>query len=413
MMEKVDVNGNYRVSDDKDEQKYLKKKVRANSSSLFVPRSSILSLASLGSWQSKLIFHTFNLICLYDAVIVASNHWGDRKSFNYFWNHVFSAMAGTFTNGLLQFIFHHFWIVIQWNLINRIKNVSIFALLQIPLISILFYISTNLTIESSNGTLLRIAMTCETIRFTMKFWSLVAETYGKDEAERATLGELFYFLFAPTLIFRKVYPRTKRTSWLRVFGMISLVYLNMAFIGRLVINVTYPNMLLFVKEKKILSISTISMALVSPIVLMGIWLMHFHTWQNLWAEILRFADRDFYGPWWVSESNFKMIKEWNPIIHKFIKTYMFDSVSKKFVPTNIKFILVAIASGIGHDYIFSLAIKDVTLICTYTYFIPFAIAHKLIFKNLKYFTQFVLLVVLSFYKLHLFYRGTKSLTLYF
>ena len=88
------------------------------------------------------------------------------------------------------------------------------------------------------------------------------------------------------------------------------------------------------------------------------------------------------------------------------------SLQQKSIPTNVKFILISFVSGLGHDYIFSLAIKDFTLICTYTYFIPFALALKLIFMNTKYFTQFLLLLVTSAYMLNLFYKRIKFLSCY-
>lgn len=49
----------------------------------------------------------------------------------------------------------------------------------------------------------------------------------------------------------------------------------------------------------------------------------FHCWLNIWAEILRFGDREFYGDWWNASRLSQFSRRWNLPVHYWLHCYLF------------------------------------------------------------------------------------------
>lgn len=128
-----------------------------------------------------------------------------------------------------------------------------------------------------------------------------------------------YYLFAPTLVFQKTYPKNSTRSWRKVLRLLFLVCVHILFIGKLVERLCDRINFLAVKTKHS-PLIWIDICIMAPIIITLFWYFHFHLWSNLFAELLCFADRRFYGPWWKSESIVDLVRDWNPMIHIFIKT---------------------------------------------------------------------------------------------
>ena len=50
-------------------------------------------------------------------------------------------------------------------------------------------------------------------------------------------------------------------------------------------------------------------------ILFCIWYGILHSWSNMFAQLLRFADRRFYDKWWLLGTYSKYYREWNIIVH--------------------------------------------------------------------------------------------------
>lgn len=160
----------------------------------------------------------------------------------------------------------------------------------------------------------------------MKIWSLISETFSND---KPTLGHLFYFLFAPTLIFRKKYPMSPHRDWsaifIRIFQSIILIVPTTKLIDLLfsiAIEITSGVQPLI--SWRVLLSSSIGYA----ILVMLIWFYFFHVWSNLWADLLRFDDRRFYSMFWTSNSVSRLVVGFNRIVHLFIKFYIHKPITK-------------------------------------------------------------------------------------
>lgn len=143
-----------------------------------------------------------------------------------------------------------------------------------------------------------------------------------------TLGNLVYFLLAPTLVYQPVYPRTPRIRWSFVgkrlfeFGCLSVVVwlLSAQYAAPLLRNSTEKIAVLHFTSilERGLKLSTISVV---------IWLAGFYAlFQSLMnglAEIMRFGDREFYTDWWNSPSFGVYWRSWNRPVYSFMKRHVY------------------------------------------------------------------------------------------
>lgn len=57
-----------------------------------------------------------------------------------------------------------------------------------------------------------------------------------------------------------------------------------------------------------------------------IWLLMFyvifHSYLNLWAELLRFGDRQFYRPWWNATTIAEYWRLWNIPVYNWVKRHI-------------------------------------------------------------------------------------------
>ena len=48
-----------------------------------------------------------------------------------------------------------------------------------------------------------------------------------------------------------------------------------------------------------------------------------YSWMNAFAEMMRFADREFYQDWWNSRQFARFYRTWNVIVHEWLYYYVF------------------------------------------------------------------------------------------
>ncbi|KKK18159.1 hypothetical protein ARAM_004527 [Aspergillus rambellii] len=143
-----------------------------------------------------------------------------------------------------------------------------------------------------------------------------------------TVGNLAYYLLAPTLVYQPVYPRTPRIRWSfvgkRLFEFVCLAVviwlLSAQYAAPLLRNATEKIATLHITSilERGLKLSTISLV---------IWLAGFYAlFQSLLnglAEVMRFGDREFYTDWWNSPSFGVYWRSWNRPVYTFMKRHVY------------------------------------------------------------------------------------------
>ncbi|XP_011162106.1 sterol O-acyltransferase 1 [Solenopsis invicta] len=244
---------------------------------------------------------------------------------------------------------------------------SAFMLYQVFffIIPITMIIKENLSIGCSNIIIL------EQIRMVMKSWAFVrsaAPRYLSYEPHSETsrpsgpkFSQYWYFLFAPTLLYRDKYPRTKEIRWMVVFRSFSEVGLSiflLAFINERVIGSTYHAFGTQYLELKWFIRTTIELCIPAFLIFITGQYFFLHAWMNAWAEMLRFADRLFYKDWWNSTTYHELFRKWNLVVHDWLYTYIYKDMYEIVVPCNrtLAATVVFVTSAVIHEYVIAFGI---------------------------------------------------------
>lgn len=93
---------------------------------------------------------------------------------------------------------------------------------------------------------------------------------------------------------------------------------------------------------------------------MYLWLMMFYTaghlGPNITAEIIGFADRNFYDDWWNARTMGEYWRLWNKPVHTWLKRHVYIPLNTRKVNKGISMVSVFLVSAIAHEYLASGAI---------------------------------------------------------
>ncbi len=172
-------------------------------------------------------------------------------------------------------------------------------------------------------------------------------------------SKFFYFLFAPTVVYRDNYPRTNRhINWYRVtihfievFGCLIYTYCLFDRYCVPMFRRIHVQSLGFVSYVELISMSVMPGALMQ----MMVFFAFLHSWHNAWAELLSFGDRQFYLDWWNSTSYNMYYRTWNTLVHDWLYEYIYRDLYQIFgskYKTLAQFGVILI-SAVVHEYILS------------------------------------------------------------
>ncbi|CAG2169178.1 unnamed protein product, partial [Oppiella nova] len=162
------------------------------------------------------------------------------------------------------------------------------------------------------------------------------------------VGDLYYFLFAPTLCYQINFPQTprirKRFVLKRLVESITLILIITGLIQQWIIPAVENSLEPFkdMEYSKIIS-RLLLLAVPNHIVWLIFFYTIFHSFMNLMAEILRFGDRDFYRDWWNSDSVDQFWQKWNIPVHKWCVRHIYKPLVyrgySRFTASSVVFIV--------------------------------------------------------------------------
>jgi sterol O-acyltransferase len=144
------------------------------------------------------------------------------------------------------------------------------------------------------------------------------------------LQRFLYFCFAPTLIFRDSYPQlASKRRWGKIIffganwlGTVVFVYL----IFRQLSITSLKNSWTDPWHPDIILASWLDSMLPATLLLLLIFFGFLHAWQNMWAELMLFSDRRFYGDWWNVSSFTDYYRKWNSVVYDWHHTYIYQDL---------------------------------------------------------------------------------------
>jgi len=135
-----------------------------------------------------------------------------------------------------------------------------------------------------------------------------------------------YFFFAPTIIYRDNYVRTKRVrigvflqNLITIFVLVLYLWAVFSALCIPIFKHTAQNpgdLRQFIHS---VLFSTISGIICLLVLFYGV----LHSWMNMFAELIRFADRQFYEDWWNVKDFAGYYRKWNIVVHEFLYYYVF------------------------------------------------------------------------------------------
>jgi diacylglycerol O-acyltransferase-1 len=169
-----------------------------------------------------------------------------------------------------------------------------------------------------------------------------------------TFKNLSYFWWAPTLVYQPVYPMNKTRRWDFIVKRMAEFFLLCVVIWVTSAQYAVPLLqnslgdisrlnLINVLER-VLKLSTISLVCW----LAGFFAL-FQSFLNGLAEIVYFADREFYSDWWNVSDIRTYWTSWNKPVTHFMKRHIYAPMIGRGVPPTIAQIITFLFSGFLHE----------------------------------------------------------------
>ncbi|KJH48691.1 MBOAT family protein [Dictyocaulus viviparus] len=174
-----------------------------------------------------------------------------------------------------------------------------------------------------------------------------------------TLNNLYYFMLAPTLCYELKFPRSirRRKTFLikRFVEMLFLSLLIASLIQQWVVP-TVHNSMRPLSEMELGRCLERLLKLAIPNII--IWLIGFytvfHAALNFVAEILRFADREFYRDFWNSETIHYFWRTWNIPVHRWATRHIYLPMMRSNYNKFSAVVVVFLVSALFHEYLVSI-----------------------------------------------------------
>ncbi|BAM38769.1 acyl transferase [Theileria orientalis strain Shintoku] len=188
------------------------------------------------------------------------------------------------------------------------------------------------------------------------------------------LKEFYRFIIMPTVCFqvsRKphtfaqfYYPMTSRINWvtfIKQFLQFIFFLTVVKILADQYIVVAVTNTFTM-DEFRSANFSTVACHIIDRMLLLSVpilycWLLMFvvifHFWCNLLAEITRFGDRRFYGDWWNASCIGEYWRKWNLPIHQFLIRHISKPLHNLGLPRGLVNIIVFVISAALHEYLIS------------------------------------------------------------
>mmetsp|Transcript_45251 Transcript_45251/g.141842 ORF Transcript_45251/g.141842 Transcript_45251/m.141842 type:complete len:809 (-) Transcript_45251:73-2499(-) len=179
-----------------------------------------------------------------------------------------------------------------------------------------------------------------------------------------TVGDIFYFWWAPTLSYQLNYPRSDRIRK----SYVATLVLRMVVVTCLIIFISeqyvLPGMVQSVPDFEsgdVFQIAERTLKLCVPttyVWLLGFYLF-FHLHFNLLAELLRFGDRVFYKDWWNATTIETYWRLWNLPVHHWLVRHCYFPCLRLGMSKDLAIFFVFFVSAFFHEFLVSVPFKNI------------------------------------------------------
>ncbi|GFY51969.1 sterol O-acyltransferase 1 [Trichonephila inaurata madagascariensis] len=271
----------------------------------------------------------------------------------------------------------------------------LFLFIYIASIAFLFVVTSYKVVENGFRPITNFIIISEQVRIFMKVYSFVRESAprvlqyvpskdGKQEQNLyPTVRHYLYYLYCPATIYKDSYPRKKEINYnfvaAQFFGFSCIVIYTDGDSEHYRDVGSTP----FTMKEAVMTLA-VSMFL-GTLCMFMMFYGFLHSWLNIWAELLRFADREFYKDWWNSTSFSQYYKKWNAVVYDWLYAYVYIDLNQIGLSRSLSLVLVFIFSSAIHEYLIALSLGFFYPVLAVTY-LTVGVSLVFVTKNRK--TQF-------------------------
>jgi sterol O-acyltransferase len=176
-----------------------------------------------------------------------------------------------------------------------------------------------------------------------------------------TLANFFDFLLVPTLCYELEYPRTPTRSYFEL-GIKALATFGCVFL----LTVTSEEFIIpvldasaarlqhtsnFIDAALIFAETVSSLLFPFMITFLLVFLSIFEYVLGFFAELTRFADRQFYADWWNSLDWLEFSREWNIPVHNFFRRHVYSASRASHMSRGAATAITFFISAVAHELV--------------------------------------------------------------
>lgn len=153
-------------------------------------------------------------------------------------------------------------------------------------------------------------------------------TYPKN----ISLGNIYYFWFAPTLTYQIAFPRAPFIQWPKVLRLLVQLFVCVILVLFFCAQIVVPNLNNLIRDLEhskgevrvhVLGDYLLRMSIASTYIWLLGFFAFFHCFMNITAELLRFGDRVFYRDWWNASEVSAYWRLWNMPVHYWLVRHVY------------------------------------------------------------------------------------------
>ncbi|KAI9854436.1 MAG: hypothetical protein M1824_000362 [Vezdaea acicularis] len=174
------------------------------------------------------------------------------------------------------------------------------------------------------------------------------------------------YILCPTLCYELEYPRTASVRWTQVLfktlAVFGCIFLLTIISEEFILPVMAESALRLedvhsLTERALILAESISMILFPfMITFLLVFLVIFEYVLGAFAEITRFADRQFYADWWNSVDWLEFSREWNIPVHHFFRRHVYGA-SRPHLSRPTATLVTFLISAVGHELVMACITK--------------------------------------------------------
>ena len=182
--------------------------------------------------------------------------------------------------------------------------------------------------------------------------------------QNITVKNLSYFWWAPTLVYQPVYPMNSQRRWDFIFKRMAEFFLLCVVVWIASAQYAVPLLRNSLNDistlnlvniiERVLKLSTISLVCW----LAGFFAL-FQSFLNGLAEIMYFADREFYNDWWNVSTVRSYWTSWNKPVTHFMKRHVYAPMVGRGMHATVAQVITFLFSGILHELLIGVPTHNV------------------------------------------------------